>query len=240
MISIIIPTLNEERSLRETLAQFKKLTTIPFEIIVSDGGSQDKTLEIAQEFDCKIVIYNGKKRQTIGQARNLGAEQASGDFFVFIDADIRIPKPNQFFREVLQAFKEDRALTGATVHLRVEHQKETFSDRVLFILVNWVHGVRNNVLQFGSASGEFQCVRAEAFRKIGGFNESLVAYEDIDLFERLANQGKTRLLPKQQVFHSGRRAHKIGHIKLVCIWLANAIWFNLFRKSLSKEWTPIR
>jgi glycosyltransferase involved in cell wall biosynthesis len=240
MISIIIPTLNEESVLRGTLQQLQRLSSIPFEIIISDGQSQDKTLEIAASFGAKIVRHQGEKRQTISEARNLGAKLAHGDYLVFIDADTFIPDPDNFFQNLLRSFQQDKNLVGVTVEIHVLKELRTILDKVLFSLLNGLHWLNNNVLKRGSASGEFQMVRTETFRSIGGFNEELVAYEDMELFERLARIGRTRLLRNERVYHTGRRAHQVGHIRLLFLWLGNALWFHLFRKSYSKEWTPIR
>jgi len=70
MISFIIPTLREESSLEKTLNWLSTYTG-ENEIIISDGGSTDKTLEIARKYTDKIIVYEGTKRQTIGMGRNL-------------------------------------------------------------------------------------------------------------------------------------------------------------------------
>ena len=100
MLSIIIPTLNEEKSIEKTLQSIKELKDYDYEIIISDGKSKDKTVEIAKKYDAKVIVYEGTIRQTIGGGRNLGASIASGDFFVFLDADVTIPDINNFFKKV--------------------------------------------------------------------------------------------------------------------------------------------
>lgn len=240
MISIIIPTLNEESVLEKTLANLKTIKTISNELIISDGRSQDKTIGIAKKFTDKIVIYDKKERQTIGNARNLGAKIAQGEYLVFIDADTAIPNPDHFFSEALKFFEQDEKLAAITVPMRVSEELETFSDRLFFGLTNLSHRINNNITHTGSASGEFQMIRKYYFDKVSGFDDFLVTYEDNDLFERLAKIGETRLLTDLRIFHSGRRVHKVGHLKLLFIWVVNAIWFKLFRKAATKEWKPIR
>lgn len=240
MISIIIPTLNEESSIGKSLTQLKKIVKIPFEIIISDGKSTDRTVGIAKKFTDKIVLYEGKERQTIANARNLGAKIAQGEYLVFVDSDTTIPDPDYFFEEILKFFEQDKELAGATVIIKVTEESETFGDKLLFGLANLSHRINNNITHTGSASGEFQMVRKDYFDKIGGFNDALVTYEDNDLFERLAKIGKTRMLADLKIFHSGRRAHKVGHLKLFFIWIMNGIWFKFFKKAITKEWKPIR
>jgi glycosyltransferase involved in cell wall biosynthesis len=65
MLSIIIPTLNEEKIIKSTLSLLKSRLKIPHELIVSDGGSNDKTVSIAKEYADKVVVFSEKNRQTI-------------------------------------------------------------------------------------------------------------------------------------------------------------------------------
>ena len=84
-ISFIIPALNEEKLLRRTLLQFtenlKKDNDL--EIIVSDGGSSDKTSEIANELADKVIFKNENIPQNISRGRNAGAKHSQGDVLVF-------------------------------------------------------------------------------------------------------------------------------------------------------------
>jgi glycosyltransferase involved in cell wall biosynthesis len=86
MISIIIPTLNEEENIDLCLHSFQEQTVDreSYEIIVVDGGSRDRTTEIAREY-ADIIIP--QKRRGIGGARKDGAEASRGDILVFTDAD---------------------------------------------------------------------------------------------------------------------------------------------------------
>ena len=88
-ISIIIPTLFEEELLGNLLVQFtqKLREQYDFEVIVSDGGSKDKTIEIAKQFADKVVENTSGVKQNISQGRNNGADVASGENFVFLNAD---------------------------------------------------------------------------------------------------------------------------------------------------------
>ena len=76
MISIIIPTLNEAKIIESTLRTLAATLTLPYEVIVSDGGSTDGTPELAARYANTVVVYSGAGRQTIGQGRNDGARVA--------------------------------------------------------------------------------------------------------------------------------------------------------------------
>ncbi len=239
MISFIIPTLNEESVLEKTLVSLREYHG-PHEVIVSDGRSTDATQDIARRLADRLIVYQGTKRQTIGQGRNDGAAVARGEFLVFLDADTVIPSPDDFFRTALERFAADQRLVGFIVHLRVAPSAATLADRIIFFVGDCVHFLYNNVLHIGASPGDFQMVRTSAFRRVGGFNESLVAGEDHELFRRLARIGRTRFEWSLSVYHSGRRAHRIGWPRLLAEWFANTLWVPLFGRAKSKVWTPIR
>ena len=239
LISIIIPTLQEEKVIGATLSGLK--ITIPHEIIVSDGGSRDQTTAIARQFTDQVLVHDGQSRQTIAQGRNVGAQAAHGEFLIFLDADCTIENPDGFFATALEHFRVDPKLVALTARLRVLPSLETLGDKLIFGLVNTVTRIRNNVWQMGDApGGEFQMVRAGAFHSLGGYREDLVTCEDRDLFARLAGLGRVRSDPHLTVFHTGRRAHNIGWPRLILVFFVNRISFRLRGKAFSKEWTVER
>lgn len=240
MISFIIPTLNEEKVIGTTLAQFKNLTAFPYEVIVSDGKSSDQTVAIAKNHADQVIEYTDAKRQTIAMGRNMGASVAKGDFLVFIDADVSIPDINNFFKETLQRFDTDPELVALTVKQDVPKDTRTFSDRLFFGIVNMLIYLSNNVFHSGGSSGEFQMVRKNAFHQIQGYDETLVVGEDGNLFVRLSEIGKARIAMNLRVFHLSRRAHETGWPALLYVWMMNLIYVKLFNRSYSSEWTEIR
>ncbi len=240
MISIIIPTLNEESVIKKTLIHLKTMENTDYEIIISDGNSIDKTIDIANQYADRVIVYTGTTRQTIAGGRNIGAEVAKGEYFIFCDADISIPNPDDFFTEVIAVFKNNPKIVAATARLKVFPEMETVADRFIFGVFNWFVMILNNIFGVGVASGEFQFIRKSAFQKVGGFNEAYVAAEDMDMFSKLSKIGKTRFLQNMIVYHTGRRAHKIGWTRLLFIWSVNGIFIFLFHHGFSKQWDPIR
>lgn len=240
MISIVIPTLNEERRIAQTLQRLKDTLVGDFEIIVSDGGSKDKTVEIARALADTVIVHEGPNRQTIAGGRNAGARAATGEFIAFLDADVTIPNPEILFPGTLDLFEKNKELLGICVSVKVEPGSATLADKFFSALVYNAHVLFNNILRIGSAMGEFQMVRRETFIKVGGYREDLVAGEDNELFWRFNKIGRTRLVKKWTVYHSGRRAHQTGWFKLIYVWMVNVISVYLFKRSVSKEWTEIR
>ena len=88
MISIIIPVLNEERALPATLQQVFSQAG-EFEVIVIDGGSTDKTIDIVSQ-DNRIQFHTAPAGRA--SQMNAGAEQATGDWLLFLHADTLLPK----------------------------------------------------------------------------------------------------------------------------------------------------
>jgi len=239
MISIIIPTYNEETVIEMTLRAIRTgLTRFPYELIVADDKSTDRTAEIAGRYADSVIVHTGKT--TIAAGRNRGAGAATGEYLVFIDADVEIPEPDRFFERALACFDRDPKLVGLTVNLRVFPGLATWADNLVFGTVNLVHQFNNNVLHHGSASGEFQMAKTDVFRTLGGYREDLSVAEDNEFFARLARVGRTRCEPTLTVLHTSRRAHRIGWPKLLYEWLRNALWLAVFKRSASKEWTSIR
>src|SRR3989344_4462300 len=87
MISIIIPTFNEEKYLPKLLNCIKNQTYKDYEIIIADANSKDKTKAIAKKYGCKTV-----RGGLPAVGRNNGAKAAKGDILLFLDADSLIEK----------------------------------------------------------------------------------------------------------------------------------------------------
>lgn len=240
MISIIIPTLNEVSAIEKTLKIFRACKNPDIEIIVSDGGSTDSTIEIAKKYADKVIVYNGIARQTIAMGRNDGARAATGEILAFFDADVTVMRPGEFFGKCLELFNSRPEVVALTGHLRVLPESENLSDWFFFSLVSYSHLIQNNFLRIGAASGEFQVIRRSIFERLHGYREDLAVSEDQELFRRLAKAGRTYFDRRLVVYHSGRRAHKIGWPRLLFQWLRNDLSVRLFNKSASSFWKEIR
>jgi glycosyltransferase involved in cell wall biosynthesis len=240
MISIVIPTLNEEKIIESTLQRLQTTLTLPHEVIVSDGGSSDRTVELAARHAKTVVVFSGTHRQTIGEGRNDGAAAATGDYLVFLDADCIIPEPDRFFATALTHFQKNPKLAGLTAYLRVFPENETFGDKIVFGAANLGLRVGNNFLRRGGSFGEFQMIKREAFDRLAGFRADLVTFEDIDMFRRLSRIGRTMVDPKLTVLHSGRREHQLGWPSLLAAWLINIGFVIIRKRPWTKEWKVIR
>ena len=242
-LSIIIPSRNEANYIAATLSQFEKLLERHhIELIVSDANSTDGTVEIVENFSkrfpgrVKLVQKPGKQNIAIG--RNFGASQATGDILFHTDADVRFPDPERFFPKLMYAF-ENPAVIAATVPIWVYPEESGLKDKIYHLLMNSTIRLSFS-LGLYLAKGECQLVRKSVFERIGGYSEHLVAGEDCNLFYRLHKEGRIAYLYRLSVHHSPRRFREYGYIRLTLIYLREAIWMLLGRRSYVKEWKAVR
>lgn len=240
MFSIIIPTLNEALVIENTLKRLRKSRRHQFEVIVSDGGSVDGTLELAERYADKVARAKQGERQTIALGRNIGAREATGKYLIFFDADVFVYDIDDFFTKAVKFLESNPSVVACTGRLKVLPEHETKSDWFFFSLVNLLHFVQNNILGIGAASGEFQLVRREVFERLGGYRIDLAAAEDQEFFRRLARFGRTHFHKDLTVYHTGRRAHKIGWSKLLFLWVVNGLFVPVFDRSFSTKWKEVR
>jgi glycosyltransferase involved in cell wall biosynthesis len=240
LISIIIPAYNEEKLLPQILAQFPPdlLVSMDAEVVVSDGGSSDSTVKISSEFGAVVVRHDEERRQTIAEGRNRGAEVARGDVLVFINADVRVSDPRRFLEEARRMIGI-AGVAGLTSVVHVFPEEETLADRLFHLWHNsYVRFL--NLIGEGMGRGECQILTAELFRRIGGYNQSMVAGEDYDLFRRVRKHGRIHMLHGITVFESPRRFRKYGYIHILWGWSRNALAVIFRNKSSSEEWEAVR
>ncbi len=239
-ISVIIPTLNEEKLIGGLLARFsdeRLREKYNFEVIVTDGGSKDATLDIAKKHADKIVRHEEKRRQLIAEGRNRGAEAAKGEILIFLNADVRLGNVSQLFDAALE-FAESPYI-AMTCPVKVFPEEEIIPDKIFLGFYNLYFGFLN-LIGLGMGRGECQVVRRNDFFEIGGYDETLVAGEDFDLFKRLRRKGRIFYAKRCVVYESPRRYRKHGHWRVFFSWLANALGVIFLRKSVSKQWEEIR
>ncbi len=244
VISIIVPALNEEKLIERTLGSFSRELRSQYdvELIVSDGGSTDHTLEIARRHADMVIERSGDQRQTAGEQRNRGAERASGDLLVFMDADTVPANPQVFMRELSRLateMKEDRRLLAMACPIDVAPKERKLTDRIFHAYINF--GIRRANLQ-GKGSGGGQCtvVRREAFYSLGGYRSDLVACEDWELYVRLARHGKIGYGPGLSVYESPGRYRRFGHLRVYLVLVVNGLAIKYLGRAICKEWKPVR
>ncbi len=239
--SIIIPTLNEEKLLPVLLNRLKDKVLqqkYNFEIIVSDGGSRDNTINIALEHADKVKVHRSDNSQNIAGGRNSGAKYATGDTLIFINGDVLIDDITGFFKFLDNEFIKSK-YPAMACKVKIFPEEEILSDKLFHFIYNLYFRLIN-FIGIGMGRGECQIIKKEIFNKLGGYNESLAAGEDFDLFRRIRKTGKILYANNICVYESPRRFRKLGYTGVTVSWLKNAISILYKDKSLSKEWEQVR
>jgi rSAM/selenodomain-associated transferase 2 len=203
-ISVVIPTLDEEASIARAIRSCREAGMC--EVIVVDGGSGDRTAEIARgRADAVIIAPRGRAAQM-----NAGASVARGEVLLFLHADTRLP--GGCHPAVLGALQDPAVIGGAfRVRLAASPGAGRYVRAALGITGRMI-GARGAVSR--SYSGDQAIfVRSEAFRAVGGYPE-IPLMEDVELSRRMRRAGKTVLLPLR-VETSGRRWEAWGPLRTV-------------------------
>jgi len=215
MLSIIIPTLNEEKYLPILLSQIKKQNFTDYEIIVADAGSTDKTVEIAKSFGCKIV-----KGGLPAKGRNEGAKAARGELFLFMDAD-NIYLPDGFLDKLITEFKK-RNLGVASFPI---YPAGNFVDKICYFLYNKFVEIFQNWTAFATNS---ILMKREVFEKVNGFDEEVLIAEDHDLAKRASKISKFGFIKTEPVLTSPRRFEIDGRFKTYGKYLLAGLYMLVF------------
>ena len=200
MISFIVPAHNEEAILGETLSILNASADqagVPFEIVVADDASTDRTAEVARARGAVVVPVN---RRQIAATRNAGARAARGEVFIFVDADTHVPPAT--IRAALAALAA--GAVGGGARIRVEAGAPRW--------VVWAFAVTTAFMRMAHwAAGCFVFVRRDAFETVGGFDEQYFATEEIVLSRALKKLGPMVIVPepvttsarKARLYHAG-------------------------------------
>lgn len=239
--SIIIPTLNEEILLTKLLNQLndKELRSCyEYEIIISDGGSKDKTLEISRKLADKIIFNQDQGSQNIAAGRNIGAKSASGEILIFLNGDVVLNDAFYFFDYLEKRFNNSDYL-AFTCDVWIYPEEEKLSDKIYHTIYNNYFWILNYV-GVGMGRGECQVIRKDVFVKVGGYNEKCAAGEDFELFKRIRKMGKILFSKKVFVSESPRRFRRFGYAKVTLSWIVNSFSVIFKKRSMHSEWEQVR
>ncbi len=215
LISIVIPTLNEEVALNKLLPYLKADPSYPLvkEIIVVDAHSQDQTVTVVKKHGVTLLTSSTKGR---AHQMNLGATRARGNILYFLHADT-FP-PAGFAQKIWDAYRNGKPAGCFRLRFDWNHW---------FLNANsWFTRFSSRLLRFGDQS---LYVEREIFEKIEGFNPRLKLFEDQDLIRRILQNSSFKIIP-QYVITSARKYRANGPFRLqlvyFVVYLSYALGFS--------------
>ncbi len=215
-ITVIMPVLNEEIVLDDTLSSFN--LTDREELIVVDGGSTDKTVSIAHKFTDKVYVTKRGR----GHQMNFGAKRAYGEILLFLHADCILP--NEGF-SIIRNVIEDKGISAGAFDLSIVHPQFRFR------IIEYCANLRSRItsIPYGD-QGLF--MKQEVFNQLGGFPD-IPLMEDIEISKGLKRIGKI-VFVRPPIKTSPRRWLKEGPVFTTLRDWAIAVSFAFFKVSPHK------
>jgi glycosyltransferase involved in cell wall biosynthesis len=193
LISFIVPAYDEESLLGATLdalhAAGKSLNE-PYELVVADDASTDRTAAVAERHVARVVRVAHRQ---IAATRNSGARAAVGELFIFVDADTIVSAA--VVRAAVDAVRGGAVGGGASVEFDLEVPRYA---KLLMPALGWFYRAA------GLAPGCFLFCSRDAFLAVGGFDEAFFGAEEIVMSRALRNHGRFVIL-REAVTTSGRK-----------------------------------
>lgn len=226
-ISLIIPAHNEESYIGGCLsAAIRNSDGKLAEIIVVDNASTDSTATIAASFPGVKVVREGRKGT--GNARQTGAEVATGEILAYVDADTHIPRG--WVEYIDRTFTNDKNVSFLSGPYKYHRKESKYYPARLLDLIWWVTPPVYWVVGFMGNAGNC-AMRADALKKIGGHDRSLAFYgDDTDLARRLHKVGKTLWRMDFNNYSSSRRFDQEGLFQMCLKYMINYWWPVLFHR----------
>ena len=228
-ISVIIPTFNEELIITKTLDALSRLVNVS-EVVIVDGGSTDKTVEIIENYQGlkKLTLIKTDGPNRAGQLHE-GTLAAAHEIFWFIHADTR---PMQGCGKQIKGVMKYHEVTGGNFEILFDG-----GSRWARFLNRLYPYLRTMDMVYGDSA---MFAGREAYNKIGGFRPAYGIFADVDLYKRLRKAGEFVHLP-QKVILSPRRFRDRPFFWPMTGWLflQGLYWLGVPAKTLTR-WVPAK
>ena len=221
-VSAVVIARNEEMNIASCLESLRAQTAATLlEIIVVDGNSLDRTpalVEQAAEQDDRVTLVREGPNTDGGPAfaRNLGAARATGDYILFMNADVEVPRD---YVAALVSFARERGVQAAA-GLRWNRPGSVVSELMnVHYMLNY-NGSPATLDDPVFLSGDAVLIDRGVFKRIGGYSTGFPAGEDVDLGLRLRAAGfRTAYNPDLVISHHGK------HYSSVRNWVSQIAWY---------------
>lgn len=207
MLTIAIPTFNEEYHIRQLLESLRaQKIDKPLEVIVADANSTDSTREVIEDFQSVFPHLHIVPGGTPAEGRNSAGKYARGEYIFFIDADVTLPDP-LFLQTAVEYMKKHSLGIAATT---LSPRSTRYTDKYLVGASNLIMRATKS---FNPSGSMCIAVRSDVFLKSGGYPENVHMSEDHDFVRACAQHGQYGILPLPVEF-SVRRLEKEGRLGL--------------------------
>lgn len=212
MISVVIPTFNEEENIAQCLVSLchQSVPRSEYEIIVVDGGSKDATCEIAKKYANKVFTQTSKK---VGGARNDGAMEAKGEIIATTDADCIIPPT--WIKRIGEDFADKNVVQ---LYGPVYPIEEGIGNKFSLLLANTFSRIGYYSQTFYYTLGCNTAFRKDAFLKAGMYR-CIDAGDDLEIAMRMKDLGTVKFDGKLKVGFSMRRYQQFGTMQSLYEWV---------------------
>lgn len=198
-ISVVLPAYNEEILIEKCLKNLQNQDfKLPYEIIVVNGPSGDKTKEIALKYTDRVVDQKGIG---IGQARKQGCDLAIGEILAITDADVFVP--SNWLTSIYEYFSKHKYIVAITGPYRFINSKRL--NKMLKFALPIARDIHAAVADTIPLSGTNTAIRKDAYDTVGGFDEQITGLEDVELGIRLSKIGKVDFVKNIVVKTTDRR-----------------------------------
>jgi glycosyltransferase involved in cell wall biosynthesis len=213
MISIIIPTFNEDQCLPILLESIKQQSFSDYEVIVADNNSTDDTVAIAKKYGATVTSGG-----LPGPGRNAGAKIAKGDILLFLDADVLLKSRNYLYDCITELDHANFGIATCYIHPLTSSKLDIIG-----------HEIFNQVMRLSVKFSPYApgfCIFAKksVHDTIHGFDERILLAEDTEYVRRASRVSEFGILKSHKIYVSVRRLDRDGRLNVLTKYLLCAIY----------------